>query len=162
MQSEWRGGRFKFPFFFRKRDMIDSKLVENIVNEYLEGREIFLVGVKVSKNNIITVTIDSDSKVVVENCIEVSKYIEKNLNRDEEDFELTVTSFGLGEYFVMERQYKKNIGQNIEVVLDDGSKENGILTEVSDGTILITQKKKIEPVIIELITVKKSRVVISL
>ncbi len=142
--------------------MIDSKLVENIVNEYLEGREIFLVGVKVSKNNIITVTIDSDSKVVVENCIEVSKYIEKNLNRDEEDFELTVTSFGLGEYFVMERQYKKNIGQNIEVVLDDGSKENGILTEVSDGKILITQKKKIEPVIIELITVKKSRVVISL
>lgn len=142
--------------------MIDSKLVENIVNEYLEGREIFLVGVKVSKNNVITVTIDSDNKVVVENCIEVSKYIEKNLNRDEEDFELTVTSFGLGEYFVMERQYKKNIGQNIEVVLDDGSKENGILTEVSDGKILITQKKKIEPVIIELITVKKSRVVISL
>ena len=78
--------------------MIDKNLVENITNEAkqsLQRDDIFVVQIKVSKNNVIEVSIDGDNGVKVEDCIELSRYIDKHLDRDKEDFELTVMSFGL-------------------------------------------------------------------
>ncbi|MBR1626593.1 MAG: ribosome assembly cofactor RimP [Bacteroidales bacterium] len=138
--------------------MINGKFIENLVDEFLNGKELFLVSVKVSKNNIITVTIDSDNKVTVESCIEVSKFIEKHLDRDKEDFELTVTSFGLGDFFTLGRQYKKNIGENVEVVLKDGTKENGILSAF-DGQNLTIAKKTDTSINLDINEVDKTRIV---
>ncbi len=124
--------------------MIDKNLVENITNEAIQSLQrddIFVVQIKVSKNNVIEVSIDGDNGVKVEDCIELSRYIDKHLDRDKEDFELTVMSFGLEEYFTMKRQFNKNIGQDIELIDKEGEKHNGVLAEVDEKGIILTTKK---------------------
>lgn len=124
--------------------MIDKNLVENITNEAIQSLhrdDIFVVQIKVSKNNVIEVSIDGDNGVKVEDCIELSRYIDKHLDRDKEDFELTVMSFGLEEYFTMKRQFNKNIGQDIELIDKEGDKHNGVLAEVDEKGIVLTTKK---------------------
>lgn len=124
--------------------MIDKNLVENITNEAiksLQRDDIFVVQIKVSKNNVIEVSIDGDNGVKVEDCIELSRYIDKHLDRDKEDFELTVMSFGLEEYFTMKRQFNKNIGQDIELIDKEGEKHNGVLADVDEKGIVLTTKK---------------------
>ncbi|MBP3253516.1 MAG: ribosome assembly cofactor RimP [Bacteroidales bacterium] len=140
--------------------MTDSKLIEQIVNTYTQGKELFLVSVKVTKSNVITVTVDGDKGVVIDDCILLSKYIESQLDRDKEDFELTVTSFGLGEYFTMQRQYLKNVGQQLEVVLTDGTKINGKLEKAENGKLYLSTKKQKDLTPIDFSLVEKSRVVI--
>lgn len=124
--------------------MIDKNLVENITNEAIQSLQrddIFVVQIKVSKNNVIEVSIDGDNGVKVEDCIELSRYIDKHLDRDKEDFELTVMSFGLEEYFTMKRQFNKNIGQDIELIDKEGEKHNGVLADVDEKGIILTTKK---------------------
>lgn len=124
--------------------MIDKNLVENITNEAIQSLQrddIFVVQIKVSKNNVIEVSIDGDNGVKVEDCIELSRYIDKHLDRDKEDFELTVMSFGLEEYFTMKRQFNKNIGRDIELIDKDGEKHNGVLADVDEKGIVLTTKK---------------------
>ena len=140
--------------------MTDSKLIEQIVNTYTQGKELFLVSVKVTKSNVITVTVDGDKGVVIDDCKLLSKYIESQLDRDKEDFELTVTSFGLGEYFTMQRQYLKNVGQQLEVVLTDGTKINGKLEKAENGKLYLSTKKQKDLTPIDFSLVEKSRVVI--
>ena len=83
--------------------MIDKKIVEDIVKEVFVGKDLFLVSIKITKNNVITITIDGDNGVKISDCVNVSKYVEKTLeNNTEENFELNVTSFGLEEYFTLE------------------------------------------------------------
>lgn len=124
--------------------MIDKNLVENITNEAIQSLQrddIFVVQIKVSKNNVIEVSIDGDNGVKVEDCIELSRYIDKHLDRDKEDFELTVMSFGLEEYFTMKRQFNKNIGQDVELIDKEGEKHNGVLTNVDEKGVVLTTKK---------------------
>lgn len=124
--------------------MIDKNLVENITNEAIQSLQrddIFVVQIKVSKNNVIEVSIDGDNGVKVEDCIELSRYIDKHLDRDKEDFELTVMSFGLEEYFTMKRQFNKNIGRDIELIDKEGEKHNGVLADVDEKGIVLTTKK---------------------
>lgn len=124
--------------------MIDKNLVENITNEAIQSLQrddIFVVQIKVSKNNVIEVSIDGDNGVKVEDCIELSRYIDKHLDRDKEDFELTVMSFGLEEYFTMKRQFNKNIGRDIELIDKEGEKHNGVLADVDEKGIILTTKK---------------------
>ena len=156
------GERIGSPYFIEIFVMVDKKFTEDIVSTFLEGKKIFLVGVKITKSNVITVTIDGDEGVVVEDCIAVSKYIESKLDRDKEDFELTVTSFGLEEYFKMPRQYVKNIGQNVEVVLKDGTKLNGILSSVEDGKVTLTNKKQKAPLVMDFDQIDKTRVLLNI
>lgn len=157
------GNGQKFPLFCSTFNMIDKKVVESIVNECLIGSDLFLVGVKVSKNNVITVTIDGDNGVVVDDCIDISRKINSELDRDKEDYELTVTSFGLGEYFTLPRQYKKNLSQQVEVVLNEGEKVIGVLSEVNDEYIVVKykEKKQEHSITIAFNDIKKTKVVIS-
>ncbi|MCH3924454.1 MAG: ribosome assembly cofactor RimP [Bacteroidales bacterium] len=145
--------------------MINKEKIENIVNEYLNNSELFLVDVKVSKSNKIVVTIDGDKGVVVDDCVNVSREIESKMNRDEEDFELTVTSFGLEESFRMIRQYKKNINETIEVVTKDNEKESGVLVEADDEKIVLRKnnkkKKTSEDISLSYNDIDKARVIIN-
>ncbi|MGP1515718.1 MAG: ribosome assembly cofactor RimP [Bacteroidales bacterium] len=141
--------------------MIDGKIIKNILEQYLDGGDLFLVEVKVSRNNVIIVTIDGDNGVMLDNCIEISKYIEKQLDRDKEDFELTVTSSGLGDFFTLDRQYKKNIGKSVEVVMRDNYKENGVIEDIRDGKLFLSKKKQSTMTVIDLNEIEKTRVVIS-
>ncbi len=93
--------------------------VEQLIAEGVQGTDIFLVKLTVSSNNDINVLLDSDAGLTLENCRTVSRAIESNLDREEEDFSLTVSSAGVGEPLVL-RQYKKNVGRKVKVTLTDG------------------------------------------
>ena len=93
--------------------------VEQLIAEGVQGTDIFLVKLTVSSNNNINVLLDSDAGLTLANCRTVSRAIESNLDREEEDFSLTVSSAGVGEPLVL-RQYKKNVGRKVKVTLTDG------------------------------------------
>ncbi len=120
--------------------MISKEKIEQLVSDILEGTGRFLVQARVSKDNVINVIIDGDQGVTIENCIDVSRFIEKNLDRDVEDYELKVLSSGLEYPFAMLRQYKKYIGKNISVALQNDNKLQGILLEAEESHILLREE----------------------
>lgn len=126
--------------------MIDKKIVEELVNQWLEGKEYFLVDIDVNASDKIVVEIDHADGVWIEDCVELSRFIESHLSRDDEDYELEVGSAGLGQPFKVEQQYLNFIGKEVEVLTADGKKIKGVLKAV-DGrkfTVSVQEKMKIE------------------
>ena len=126
--------------------MIDKKIVEELVNQWLEGKEYFLVDIDVNASDKIVVEIDHADGVWIEDCVELSRFIESHLSRDDEDYELEVGSAGLGQPFKVEQQYLNFIGKEVEVLTADGKKIKGVLKAV-DGrkfTVSVQEKVKVE------------------
>ncbi len=123
--------------------MIDKVKIAELVNEKLTEDQ-FLVGVTVSSSNVIHVMVDSDTGISINQIVEISRFVESNLDREVEDFELSVFSAGLSEPFSLVRQYKKNIGTEIEVLLTNGNKLVGMLKGADDQAIEleVTTKEK--------------------
>jgi len=107
--------------------------IEGLVKGYLSGKGLFMVAVRISAAGKITVLIDSNTGVTIEECAELSRYIESSLDRDVEDYELQVSSPGLDMPFLVIEQYRKNQGRQVEVIGTDGNKNRGILKNVTDG-----------------------------
>jgi len=126
--------------------MIDKAKVIRLVEERLDDK-MFIVDVSVNERNVINVYIDSFEGVTIEQCISVSRNVEHNFDREEEDFELHVSSPGLTEGFRVREQYIKYTNRNIEVqtTLSD-KKLEGTLLEVNDeGIVLETSgREKVE------------------
>lgn len=119
--------------------MIDRTNIENLVSEFISGSDIFLVKVTVSTGNKIKVLVNKKSGITIDECVSLSKHIESSLDRDKEDFELQVSSPGLGEPLIVPEQYEMSLGQNVEVVDGQGQKYKGILKEFSgSGFVLAT------------------------
>lgn len=125
--------------------MIDKVKIAELVNEKLTSDQ-FLVDVTVSSANVIHIMVDSDTGITINQIVELSRHVENNLDREVEDFELSVFSAGLTEPFRLVRQYKKNIGKEIEVFMLNGQKIAGILTSATDQGIdlEVTTKEKVE------------------
>lgn len=121
--------------------MIDKVKISEIVEEFLIDEKLFLVDVKVSRDNRIEVFIDGDEGVKIQDCIDLSRNLESRLDREEEDFELSVLSWGLGEPLKLKRQYVKNIGQKVEAVCVSGECIEGVLKEVGENDLLIEVTK---------------------
>ena len=85
--------------------MINKNTVKEIVESWLEDKEYFLVDIEISADNKIVVEIDHADGVWIEDCVELSRFIEEHLSRDEEDYELEVGSAGLGQPFKVPQQY---------------------------------------------------------
>ncbi|MDQ1098543.1 MULTISPECIES: ribosome assembly cofactor RimP [Chryseobacterium] len=116
---------------FRKR-------IEELLNEFLENREdLFLIDLKISAGDDVTVILDGDHGVSLQDCLDASRAIEFNMDREEHDFSLQVMSAGLSEPLAIPRQYQKNIGREIEVLLNDSSKIEGELARVDDEKITL-------------------------
>lgn len=126
--------------------MIEKNIVKQIVEEWLQDKDYFLVDVSVSNDNRIVVEIDHAEGVWIEDCVELSRFIESKLDREKEDFELEVGSAGIGQPFKVHQQYVNHLGKDVEVLTLDGVKYQGELHEVNDDTfsILRTVKKKEE------------------
>ena len=126
--------------------MIEKNIVKQIVEEWLQDKDYFLVDLSVSNDNRIVVEIDHAEGVWIEDCVELSRFIESKLDREKEDFELEVGSAGIGQPFKVHQQYVNHLGQDVEVLTRDGVKYQGELHEVNDDTfsILRTVKKKEE------------------
>lgn len=122
--------------------MIDTKQIIEIAERHAEGSELFVVGCTVSPANEVELTIDSDASVDIEQCIALSRAIEAELDRDAEDFELTVMSAGIGSELKCLRQYRKLLGRSVEVVLKNGLKIRARLDEATDEAITLSYEEK--------------------
>jgi len=128
--------------------MINKKKIEDIVLGELVDSDIVLVDTQVSSSNAIKVLLDSEKGVTITDCVKVSRSIEGSLDREIEDFELEVSSYGLFSPFKLLLHYQKNIGKEVEVYLNEGKNFKGVLnnivsTEKNDiDYIEIMQKKK--------------------
>ena len=123
--------------------MIDKNIVKRLVDEWLEGKEHFIVDIQISPESKIVVEIDHADGVWIEDCVELSKFIEEHLSRDEEDYELEVGSAGLGQPFKVPQQYINFIGKEVEVLDQDGSKVKGILKSVDGNKFIVSVNEKV-------------------
>ena len=125
--------------------MIDRNVVSWIVNEWLEDKEYFLVDVSVSPDDKIVVEIDHAEGVWIDDCVELSRFIESKLDREEEDYELEVGSAGIGQPFKVLQQYLIHIGKEVEVLTREGKKLEGVLKDANEERITLTIQKKVKP-----------------
>ena len=123
--------------------MIDKNIVKRLVDEWLEDKEYFIVDIQISPESKIVVEIDHADGVWIEDCVELSKFIEEHLSRDEEDYELEVGSAGLGQPFKVPQQYINFIGKEVEVLDQDGSKVKGILKSVDGNKFIVSVNEKV-------------------
>ena len=107
--------------------MIAKEQITVLCEEALAGTDRFLVEVKVKPNNVIEVYVDSDTAVTIDHCAELSRYINEKLDRDVEDYELSVLSWGLSGALKMDRQLQKYVGKDVEVKTKETGKMQGKL-----------------------------------
>ncbi len=122
--------------------MIDTRKITAIAEQKLEGTDLFVVDCTCSAGNEVELVIDSDSSVGIDACAELSRAIEAELDRDAEDFSLTVMSAGIGSELRSMRQYRKLMGHSVEVLLLSGVKLLARLDEVSDEGITLSYEEK--------------------
>ena len=128
--------------------MINKEQIAILCEEALADSDRFLVEVKVKPQNVIEVYVDSDTAVNIEQCVELSRYIESKLDRDAEDFELNVYSWGLSGALKMDRQLQKYLGNEVEVKTKETGKLQGKLISFDAEKVEIapapkkTSKKK--------------------
>lgn len=114
------------------------KNIETLLNDFLQTREdLFLIDLKFSAGDDITVILDGDNGVTVQDCLDASRAIEFNVDREEHDFSLQVMSAGLSEPLATPRQFQKNIGREIEVLLNDSTQTEGELIRADEEKITL-------------------------
>jgi ribosome maturation factor RimP len=121
--------------------MLQKEAINQCIADYLSESDYYLVDTKISTDNHIVVEIDSFEGVLLDYCIALTRHIESVLDREVEDYELEVGSAGLTEPFKVLKQYKKNIGNEVEVLTKSGKKLTGILTEANDLNFTIEIEK---------------------
>lgn len=113
--------------------------VEQLVHEFLTTRDdLYLVELKISASSDITVILDGDNGLTLQDCLDASRAIEFNLDREEHDFSLQVMSPGLSEPLKFPRQYKKNMGREVDLLLNNDEKVEGEITAVDEEKVTLT------------------------
>ena len=102
--------------------MIDTKKIIEAAERNLQGTDMYVVGCTCTPGNDIELLIDSDTSLAIDACVRLSRSIEEELDRDEEDFSLTVASAGIGSELKCLRQYRKLTGRPVEVLLTGGTR----------------------------------------
>ncbi len=125
--------------------MIDKNELARLIEEKLASSSNYLVDVQVKPGNLIVVEIDNDETVGIDDCVELSRYIETALDRDKEDFELEVGSAGITSPLKVLRQYKKYIGKEVELLLTKGVKVTGVLKYADENGIVVVVEKMVKP-----------------
>ena len=141
-KAKERGRMSPLLLYQSQNKEMKTEEIKHLIEPVLTEHHLFLVELKISKDNVIEVFVDALEGVNIQTCIAVSREIESSLNRDEEDFELTVSSAGLGYPFKVEQQYQKNLGKSVEIKLNDHTKLNGILLRFTPEEIVIEQEEK--------------------
>jgi len=122
--------------------MIEMENLRKMIGELLENTDKFLVDILIRPGNRISVFVDGDRGVSIEDCRKISRSLEERLKEKGEDFELNVSSPGLDRPLILFRQYKKNIGRGIDIVTAGGEKVEGILSGVDDSGVEISAPVK--------------------
>lgn len=126
--------------------MISKELIHSLIIDKLSEDGVFLVEIKVSPANRIYVEIDSFDGVDISYCVTTSKLIESQLDREEADFELEVSTSSISAPFKILNHYKKNLGSEVEILTTDNKKVFGILAKVNDEHFVLetSEMQKIE------------------
>jgi|SRR5574344_1400854 ribosome maturation factor RimP len=122
--------------------MIDKNVVTTIVEEWLQGNDYFLVDVIVSPDGRIVIEIDHADGVWIEDCAELSRFVQEKLGEEAGDYEWEVGSAGIGQPFKVAQQYKNYVGKEVEVLDEAGKKVQGILKSVDEPHFVVTVKEK--------------------
>ena len=125
--------------------MIEKDVISHLVEEKLASSDNYLVDVIIKPGNLIIVEIDNDEGVCIDDCVELSRYLESHFDRDVEDFELEVGSAGITSPIKVLRQYVKNIGNEVEMLLKNGTKLSGVLKSADESGVVVTVEKQIKP-----------------
>jgi ribosome maturation factor RimP len=120
--------------------MITEERVIELVQQHIQGSDIFLVEAVVKPGNLIRVHVDRLEGITIEECAKLSRFLNEQMDREVEDFSLEVSSPGVGTPFKVKQQYEKNIGRTIEVRLRDGERQEGRLDQVADNAIILNVK----------------------
>lgn len=117
--------------------MIKAEQIKKTVEDFLQDTDIFVVDIKVKAGNNITILLDADKGIKIDDCIKVTRLIESTYDREVEDYNLTVSSAGIGQPLKLLRQYIKIIGKEVEVELEDKSALKGILLGADNEKISV-------------------------
>jgi len=141
-----QAGDEKVPCFFEQKfeyGMIAAERIKELVEEKLQGTDCFLVDVQVRPGNRIAVFIDRDKGgIAINDCVEISRHLEKSLDRSVEDFELEVSSPGMSQPLKLLRQYRKHVGRKVTVLLRDGRRLEGRLDSADENGFMLEEEKK--------------------
>ena len=144
--------------------MLEKIKILDMAKEALDGTDKYLINLKITPDNRIFVDIDGDNGITIDDCIELSRTIEHQLDRDEEDFELNVSSAGADSPLKMPRQYRRHEGKEVSVVTMEGEKYEGVLQDSDNEHFSIrtrgTKKSAPEVLTFEYKDVKSTRVIL--
>ena len=149
--------------------MISKKIVTELVEERIEGTDIFIVDITIGSANKISISLDADEGLTIEKCMSVSRNVEHNLDREEEDFSLEVASYGLSSPLIMPRQFQKYVGKKVVVMTNEMKKHEAKLLSFDDKGLKIeldlTKKQikaKVDPIMnISFDEIKETKAAIS-
>ncbi len=132
--------------------------VETLLSDALaEDGSLFLIDFSITADNKINVIIDGDNGVTVKDCIKISRAIEHNLDREEEDFSLEVASAGAATPLVLPRQYEKNIGRKLEVKTNGETFVGNLTATAENGIVLEWKAREPKPIGKGKVTVQKRK-----
>tara|TARA_B100000902_G_C27071355_1_gene794191 strand:+ start:79 stop:516 length:438 start_codon:yes stop_codon:yes gene_type:complete len=143
--------------------MILESEIRSLVERKMHQIGGFLVDVKVSHTNDITVLIDLDDGITFDHCTNISKYIESCFDREIEDYSLKVCSPGIDRAFIVDEQYLKNIGKDVKVLLKNGKRTSGKIISYKDNLFLekTSKKNEVKKVIINREDIKETKLKIN-
>lgn len=122
--------------------MITEKQVVKLTEEFLEGTGLFIIDVLIKPTNKISVFLDGDHGVTIEGCQKLSRHLEENLDREKQDFDLTVSSSGADKPLKHPRQYAKNVGRELEIVTVEDKKILATVINAGEKEITVTISEK--------------------
>ena len=138
-------------------NMIDKNIIKTTVNEWLEKGDYYLVDLEMTADDRIVIEIDHADGVWIEDCADLSRFLQEKLGEELGDYELEVGSAGIGQPFKVIQQYRNHIGKDVEVLTADGKKHQGVLKSVSDDdarfVVTVKEKQQVEgrkrPVVVD-------------
>jgi ribosome maturation factor RimP len=155
----------KVPSFIDKK-MIAEKQLSEIVSAHLDGTPIFLVEATIRSGNRLFVFIDGDQGVTVDDCKALNRYIESKLDRETEDYDLTVSTAGADNPLKFPRQYHRHAGRELELKLTDGTSLTGKLIHSDLQNIEIEpastkKERKSENIVLAFSQIEEARIKLS-
>jgi ribosome maturation factor RimP len=124
--------------------MINKDTIKTLVEEWLEKGDYFLVDIVMDGDRIV-IEIDHADGVWIEDCAELSRFLQEQVGEELGEYELEVGSAGIGQPFKVEQQYQNHVGDDVEVLTAEGKKVTGVLKAVDGRNFTVTTKEKQVP-----------------
>lgn len=124
--------------------MIQESIVQKLIDTYLEDKDFFLVDMAIDSANKIRIEIDRNEGVKIKDCVDLSRHIEHSLDRESNDFELQVSSPGMGQALKVFKQYLKSDGKKVDVKLKSGESFSGVLRNPTEEGYDLEVSKKVK------------------